>query len=620
MHSVSFATVALAAALFQACASTTGDGMGVSGSSGPVSGQIRSTFERRLVPFEVLDTNGTPYTYPFLGGLNVPRPQVIDIDGDGDADLMVQEQSNAIMFFETVTNGRESELVWRTDKFQNLDVGEWYRFADLDGDGDLDLLAEQPFSYIRYYRNDGRPGRPEFVTAADTLKDTAGEPIFSDRQNIPNITDLNCDGRLDLLIGRLTGTVSHYREVERDPRGVPSFELVTDRFEDIEIVAQIGSLHGANTMALADIDHDGDQDLFWGDFFEPGVLYIENTGTCERPVLRGEPVPFPPGDPLSTSGYNAPTVGDWDGDGDLDMFVGVVGGAYNLNRTLRENLLYLEQTAPMEFTLRTRAFLRHIDVGSESHVAAVDWDGDGDYDLIISNKIDPDDLQTSRMYLFENIGTTREPRFAERGPLNIRGSYHYAPAFGDLDGDGDLDMILGTWRDELAFYRNEGDANNPRWVLEESAIVKLTRGSNATPALVDIDGDGDLDLFVGESSGSLNYYRNDGTASEPAFVFVSDSYNGIDIGRRSVPSFADVDGDGDWDLLIGRDAGGFAFYRNAGSTTNPVFVADSSLAIDTPGFSTPVMVDMDGDGDLDFLSGGVGGGVVYYENVQTEEQ
>jgi uncharacterized protein (DUF2141 family) len=302
------------------------------------------------------------------------------------------------------------------------------------------------------------------------------------------------------------------------------------------------------------------------------------------------------------------------------MFVGVVGGAYNLNRTLRENLLYLEQTAPMEFTLRTRAFLRHIDVGSESHVAAVDWDGDGDYDLIISNKIDPDDLQTSRMYLFENIGTTREPRFAERGPLNIRGSYHYAPAFGDLDGDGDLDMILGTWRDELAFYRNEGDANNPRWVLEESAIVKLTRGSNATPALVDIDGDGDLDLFVGESSGSLNYYRNDGTASEPAFVFVSDSYNGIDIGRRSVPSFADVDGDGDWDLLIGRDAGGFAFYRNAGSTTNPVFVADSSLAIDTPGFSTPVMVDMDGDGDLDFLSGGVGGGVVYYENVQTEEQ
>jgi hypothetical protein len=137
---------------------------------------------------------------------------------------------------------------------------------------------------------------------------------------------------------------------------------------------------------------------------------------------------------------------------------------------------------------------------------------------------------------------------------------------------------------------------------------------------VDIDGDGDLDLFVGESSGSLNYYRNDGTASEPAFVFVSDSYNGIDIGRRSVPSFADVDGDGDWDLLIGRDAGGFAFYRNAGSTTNPVFVADSSLAIDTPGFSTPVMVDMDGDGDLDFLSGGVGGGVVYYENVQTEEQ
>ena len=136
----------------------------------------------------------------------------------------------------------------------------------------------------------------------DTLKDFNGTPIFSDRQNIPQVTDIDCDGRLDLFIGLLIGTVMRYEEVATDSSGVPLFQKVTDRFEDIEIVAQIGSLHGANTMAFVDIDDDGDQDFFWGDFFEPGLLFIENVGSCSSPVLSGEPVAFPVDNPLQTSG------------------------------------------------------------------------------------------------------------------------------------------------------------------------------------------------------------------------------------------------------------------------------------------------------------------------------
>jgi hypothetical protein len=314
----------------------------------------------------VSDSTGEAYAFPWLGGFNQPRPQIRDIDGDGDPDLFIQESSGHVMFFENVGTPQQWSFEWRDRAFQDLDAGEWYRFADLDNDGDIDLLAEEVFSYIRYYRNEGSPTDPQFVLAADSLRDISGAPIFSDRQNIPNVTDIDCDGRLDLLIGRLTGTITQFAEAERDENGLPRFRHVTDRFQGIEIVADfgpgggapgaggignnpVGSLHGANTLALADLDDDGDSDLFWGDFFEPGLLYIENEGTCRRPDLDGEPTQFPPNEPLLTSGYNAPALADMDGDGDLDLMVGALGGAFNPNRTTIDNLYYLEQLTSNEW-------------------------------------------------------------------------------------------------------------------------------------------------------------------------------------------------------------------------------------------------------------------------------
>jgi hypothetical protein len=600
----------LAAALCSACAS---------GGSTPTRVVTaaeggESEYMRRVAPFEVRGADGVPYDHPFLGGLNVPRPQLVDIDADGDSDLFLQEYSDKLMFFEQTGTPSAPRYVWRTDRYQDLSIGEWYRFVDMDQDGDPDLLAEKPFSFVRYYRNDGSPANAAFVVGADSLKDAEGVPVFSDRQNIPNVTDIDCDGRLDLFIGRLIGTVMRYEEVARDAGDVPRFRLDTDRFENIEIVAQIGSLHGANTMAMGDIDDDGDEDLFWGDFFEPGLLFIENTGSCEAPLLRGEPLSFPLNDPIATSGYNAPALADVDADGDLDLFIGVLGGAYNPNKTTIDNLLFLEQTGPGEFTLRSRRFITNIDVGSESIPVFVDLDGDGDQDLLLGNKIDPVNLRASRVFRFENVGSPTAPRFAMRGPWDLLdGAYHFAPTFGDLDADGDLDMLLGTWRDEIRWYRNDGTASQPEFVLADSAIVELTRGSNAVPTLVDIDADGDLDLFVGESSGTINYYRNDGTSADAVFVFVSDEFEDIDVGRRSFPVFTDLDRDGDQDLVIGTESDGLVVYRNVGSAANAAFELDPTWSVAVPPFATPAFVDIDGDGDSDLFSGGIGGGLMYFE-------
>ena len=422
------------------------------------------------------------------------------------------------------------------------------------------------------------------------------------------------------MLGRLEGTITRYEADGVDDTGAPKFRHVTDNFQDIEIIGQVfgnnlASLHGANTMALEDIDGDRDLDLFWGDFFEPGLLYIENTGSCTTPSLRSEPEPFPLNDPILTSGYNAPAFGDIDGDVDKDLLVGVLGGAYNSNSTTIDNFLHLEQTAPNSFEVKTRRYIYNIDLGSETFPSFADLDGDGDQDMLVGNKIQPDDNLTGKLFRFENIGTPTEPKFILRGIVpEFTGDYHFAPAFGDLDNDGDLDILMGTWRDELMLVINEGQVTEPNWTIADSAIVKLTRGRNATPTLGDIDDDGDLDLFIGESSGDINFYRNDGGSDWPEFILVDDKYGGIDAGRRSVPTLVDIDTDGDLDLVVGSEAEGLKLYRNNGTLREANFVLDETFDVPVHPFSAPIFTDVDGDGDADLFVGGIGGGLLYFEN------
>ena len=618
----------LVALALGACASGSPDGARALGPPGAAPSDARGVvgttarFQRRIAPFDVSGEGGA-YSLPFLGGFSAPRPQWVDVDGDGDLDLFVQEYTNRLMYFERVSDeGREARYVFRTDRLEELDVGEWYRFVDVDGDGDPDLLAEEPFSYMRLYRNRGVGAEPWFELVTDTLRDTTGQPIFSDRQNIPNAADLDCDGLPDLLIGRTVGTITRYEAVAEVGASVPRFEKVTDRFEDIEIIGVAGQApprgrHGANAMALADFDHDGDMDLLWGDFFEAGLLLIENRGSCADPDFTAEPIPFPVNEPVRTSGYNAPSFGDVDGDGDLDLLVGVLGGAFNANATTADNLLFLEQDEEGRFQLRTRRYLTQIDVGSESVPAVLDLDGDGDLDLLLANRIEPADLSTSAIHVFENVGGAADPAFRRAGTLDVGLGYHQAPAFGDLDSDGFPDLILGNWRDQLRYYRNVGGAAGVRFELVDSALVTLTRGSNATPTLGDLDGDGLLDLLVGEASGALNYYRNVGTPRTPRFELVSDAYAGIEAERRSVPALVDSDRDGDLDLLLGSESEGIRHFLNEGTPAELRFVEVEPMlrAESAPAYSAPLMVDLDSDGDLDLMVGGSGGGLYYFERL-----
>lgn len=584
---------------------------------------------RDVYALSVLDEHGTPYAHPFLGGLVVPRPQFVDLDGDGDLDLFLQERSGELMHFENVGTPTEPRFVWRTDHFGSLPVGEWFVFHDLTGDGRYELLSELPFSYIRVYRNEGTLDAPRFEVAVDSIRDGEGRPIFADRQNIPQLTDLDCSGTLDLLLGRIDGMITHYREVDRVD-GFPRFERVTDRFENIEIIGQIGSMHGANAMAFVDWTGNGAKDLLWGDFFEPSILLIANRQPCPGFDLDSPPEPLPtPEGNLLTSGHNVPVPVDLDGDGRADLVVGVLGGAFNPVLTASNNLHHYRRGSDGLFRLVTERFLDGIDVGSESIVAVADVTGNGVPDLVVGNKIDPLENRTARLYLFagEAAGPDGALAFRLADTLSLAPAFHYAPAMGDLFGNGRADLLLGTWNDGVRVYRNTGPDRDsgagsvpglplafPGFEEVPGLALELTRGSHAVPALGDLTGNGLLDLVVGRSSGQLTFFRNVGTREAPRFERVTDELGGINVGRRSAPYLADMTGDGLLDLLVGREEGGALFFRNIGTPEAPAFEAVPGFALPLFGLGRPVPVDLTGDGRLEVLSGADTGGVILFRD------
>ncbi len=253
-----------------------------------------------------------------------------------------------------------------------------------------------------------------------------------------------------------------------------------------------------------------------------------------------------------------------------------------------------------------------------------DLDGDGDYDLVFGRTDGGVDY-------YENTGSDAAAVFELQvggvSPFNgINAGSYAAPHFVDLDGDGDLDAVIGTYEDGLRYFENTGTALAPVFEEQVGAGVNPFDGFTfdyySKPAFGDVDGDGDEDVIVGDYVGVIHYLENVGTAGAPAFeqrVGGANPFAAIDVGDYSAPTLGDIDGDGDLDLIVGDDLGLLRYFENTGDADTPTYVARTGAANPFDGYdgnshTAPALADLDGDGDLDLATADGFGSAFYFEN------
>lgn len=453
------------------------------------------------------------------------------------------------------------------------------RFADLDGDGDYDLILGSSESRLLYYQNTGTPTSPAFSPGPDIFA-----PVELLDAEVGAGVDLDADGDLDLITGGYNGLV--FFENTGTP-AAPAFTRHADFFADL----QAGTFP---VPTLADLDDDQDPDMLVG-ISESGVLkFYPNSGTPNAAAFAEAQSQ----DWFDVGLYAYPWFVDLDGDLDTDLTAG---------RDAHGFVHYRNEGDPGAWNWVPDATI-FAGLGQATYwnsPCLVDLSGDGRVDLLFGTSAGP-------LQYYLNGGPPQAPVWTANttlfgGVIDVGGAS--SPFFFDFDLDGDLDMVSGTQLGDIKYYRNVGTPEAPAWLADPAYFASIDHSIYAAIALGCLDGDALPDAVAGDLSGNLFFHRNTGSG----FEYDSSVFSGINVGGWSVPRLVDMDGDDDLDLVVGNEAGRLRYFQNVGIGTMAwQEITGFFGTIDVGSNCSMTLGDYDLDGDIDLLTGDIGHELQYF--------
>ncbi len=509
-----------------------------------------------------------------------------DLDGDGDLDQITAHFNNQCLVL--INNGSGS--LRNTQQNLNL-IGTISSLAlgDVDGDGDLDLLQGLNNHANQIWLNNGKgiftnsnqvlgnsqtesvvfgdidnDGDLDFIEGiyftSDKVWFNDGKGNFSDtnqslgaKNSNTSMTyslalgDVDSDGDLDLVVGSALANSVWVND------GNGTF-LGTTQY--------LGSTTSTNltySVELADLDGDGDLDLAQGNYNHPNEIWLNN----------GSGIFTNTGQTLGNAETRGINLADFDGDGDVDIIEGITNSEASAS-----DVLWINDGSAV-FSDSSLTFGNY----QTRSISSSDLDGDGDIDIYNGNEF------VDLVWL--NNGTN-PPTFTNTAQT-LKELSATSSAMGDLDGDGDLDIVLGNGTSSAksnTVWLNDGKGNY------YDGNQTLGNGISTSVVLGDVDGDGDIDLIVGNTNAQSNtVWLNNADGN------FTDSTQTLGTGNTESVALGDIDGDGDLDMVVGNFDEANTVWLNNGSG---VF-SDSGQTLGNDGTNVISLEDMDGDGDLDII-------------------